>query len=676
MATLVSDSVKVFEDIELHDTWIDWSDPSITPASIGKKLMGKVDYWKHEDFAEIVDDAGEVVREAMEPHEIEREILFEAGRDNWHLTSPYGKPYYQHFLVLMKLLDPKTDISPSIADEAMFFCYGIATGKKVLNLIGCQNAGKSAGSVRIAFVCVYIDPTHTVVYVANPFDNASDSTIWGEVEEMWTNICEAHPLEDDDSKTYLFPNGFKYQNRRITLIPDVPRAATIELRNIKHVGKYKGTKKRGKDSSRGIILVLIDEVNEIDNPAFLVSLTNLSSQKGFFAITSQNFKDEEDMGGRLCEPVGVAGGSNSYDELDVDEDLHWHSAFQSITLRLDGHRAPNILAGRTIYEYLFDADDIARLRERGEQSTAYYSQARSFPIRGEEIKSVLPRSTISNSRCYDQFFDVNRVYGRVAACDPSFGGKDRSIWGYAEYCQASVIDGDGRRIQTDILNFKTHFKKLRITKDAKYNEHWFNRLAALGVNLAEFEEGAEVSSDDQVAIQCAENNLKYGISSDNFGYDSSLRHTIVSAMNKVLGFNAVAFAYNLPPQGAYLQSLKQNTTDCCKNRVSELAFLIADLFESKQVRGGEFIQTAITQTSRTRYETKNKKYEVEDKKAYKDRWSGVSPDYRDVLLTIGGMVIIKGFMKRQMQAPGTDWDTISNKVWKNKKFRINRAKRI
>ena len=49
-------------------------------------------------------------------------------------------------------------------------------------------------------------------------------------------------------------------------------------------------------------------------------LNTLVSQDQFFAITSQNFKDEEDMGGRLTQPVGLFGGPSSFDDLDIEAD--------------------------------------------------------------------------------------------------------------------------------------------------------------------------------------------------------------------------------------------------------------------------------------------------------------------------------------------------------------------
>lgn len=402
----------LFKDITLSHEHIDWANPDVDATFVTRTLMGKQTHWGRPEFDE------------MSEMEIEREILFEAGTENWGFISPYGKPYYQHFLTLVHILDPSTDISPTLSDAVMFFCLGLSMGKKILNLIGCQNASKSASSVRIAYTCLYIDPEYTVFYIANPFDNAADSTIWGEVEDVWDSMCNHHPHESGNPS--FFPNAVRYANKRIEVVKDTPKAARIELRNVKHVGKYKGTKARKDENNevRGILGMLLDEVNEIDNYAFLSMLTNLTSQDNFFAITSQNFKDTEDMGGTLTTPVDLYGGVDTFDGLDVETDIYWHSRVASITLRFDGIKQANILAGRVIYPYLFKQTNLDLLRDNyGDRSPEWYSQCRSFPIRGEDANSVLSQAKVSGSRYTDKVFSLVRVNGVVSFCDPSFGDR-------------------------------------------------------------------------------------------------------------------------------------------------------------------------------------------------------------------------------------------------------------
>jgi len=649
-----------FQGIVLNHDRLDWDDPELDADSITEALIGSdpYEYWDLDEYSE------------LKPWEVERKILFEAKRPNWGGTSLHGKPYYQHMLTLIKLLFPDTDITPSLADAVMFFCIGIGgANRKILNLIGSANSGKSASGCRIAFAIMYVDPEYTVVYVANPFDSASDSTVWGDIEELWDQLCEAHPNNTGEGfpeSSSLFPWGRKYANRMLEFVPNIPKAARIELRNTKHVGKYKGSKTRGKDVDRGVMLIVVDEVNEIENLAFLTTLANISQQDAFFAITSQNFKNEEDMGGRLAEPRSTFGGPDSYELLNIETDVWWHSAVSSVTLRFDGHKSPNILSGRTIYKKLFKLENLQQMKDDyGEASPAYFSQVRSFPARNDETNSVLSRAKISSSRHKDPFFTILQLTGSVAFCDPAFGGRDKAVWGYAIFGTAKVTDAEGNEVIQEIIIFKDSFRVVKLTKDATYNEWWFDRLRAAGIPTAEFTKDGIVSPEDQIAIQCFEWNKEAGISPNSFGYDFSMRPDIVSSMNKVLGFSSHAFNYNLEPEGLMIQNIKKNSKDCCKNRSTELAFLASDVFLTKQVRGGNHIETAITQLSRTLYETVNKKFISEGKKEYKARWQQVSPDHRDVLMGIVGMAHRRGFRQQAVVSGGkrgsTAWEIISKR---------------
>lgn len=657
MSTVLKDP---FEGVVLNHTLFDWSDPSHTADSITATLIGFVNHW---DLPEYV---------GLEPWEIERKIIFEQGRPNWGKKSIHGKPIYQHFLTLLKLMFPNTDITPSLADACMCFCIGISCGKKMENLIGSQNSGKSAFSVRIAFACMYVDPEYTAVYVANPFDNAADSTVWGDVEELWDQLVEAHPNNtgrgygpnSDTPANALFPWGKKYANRSLDFIPNIPKAARIELRNTKHVGKFKGSKMRGKDVDRGVLLVIIDEVNEIENFAFLTTLTNISSQEGFFCVTSQNFKSPEDLGGRMTEPVGTYGGATSFDNLDIDSDFFWHSSASSITLRFDGLQSPNLLAGRVIYPKLFkEADRFRIATDYGEQSPDYFSQVRSFPARNDEVNSVLSRAKISASRHKDAFFTLHNIRGNLGFCDPAFGGRDKAVFGWCSFGLATVTDAEGTQKEEELIVFKDFFHTLKLVKDAVYNDWWIDRLRACNIPIKDFVIGSEVSYEDQIAIQCRELCKQNNVPIQNFGYDFSLRPDIVSSMNRMLGFSANAFDYNQGPEGVFLQNIKKSSEDTCKNRCTELAFLAADYFLTKQVRGGTYIETAITQLSRTLYVTVNKKYVAEGKKEYKARWQQVSPDMRDVLMGLCGMAQRRGFRQNTESTGATAsvWSIINGK---------------
>ena len=663
-----------FAGVVLNHDLLNWSDPLLDADAITMRLLDFHDYYDEPEYGgpEPIDATPQEL--AKHRIGIEKKILFDAKRPNWGGSSKWGKPYFRHMLSLIKLSFPDTDITPSLADAVMLFCMGIGGGnKKLEHLIGSQNSGKSAGAIRIAFAIMIIDPEYSAVFVANPFDNAADSTVWGDVEELWDQLCEHHSNDTGkgyEDATWLFPWGKKYANRQLDLVPGLPKAGTIVLRNVKHVGKFKGSKGRGKDVTRGVMLLLVDEVNEIENPSFETMLNNLVSQDQFFAITSQNFKDEEDMGGRLTQPVGLFGGPSSFDDLDIEFDVWWHSSKSSITLRFDGHRSPNVLANRTIYPKLFKMENLQRMRDDyGVQSPDYYSQVRSFPVRGDETNSVLSRAKLSASRHKDTFFSMVRVTGRVAFCDPAFGGRDKAVFGWAEIGQAYVTDGEGKQELQELFVFKEHFRSLKLVKGAWFpgdDNYWPDRMKACGMDISDYTAGAEISYEDQIAVQCRELCLANNVPFANFGYDFSMRPDIVSSINKIMGFNCLAFDYNQGPEGHMIQNIKKTSDECCKNRCTELAFLSADLFLTRQVRGGSFIETATTQLSRTLYQTVNRKYVAEGKREYKARWQQVSPDHRDVLMGLTGVALKRGFRQSvvgQKSANGgrSVWDEITSR---------------
>jgi len=646
--------LDILKDAELHHRLVEWSDPSITADSVSRVLLGHPDgkkpqYWSYPEF------------EGMEPHEIERQILFEAGRVHWGEQGFYGKLNYQHMLMLIKLMFPATDITPSLADAVMFFCLGLCSGRKMLNLIGSQNSSKSASAARLAFACMYIDPEFTVVYVANPFDNAADATVWGDIEELWSDLVDTFPSDHKfkgKALPSIFPLAAPYENNRIEFIRGRPKSARMVLRNVKGVGKYKGNKTVGKQPDRGLYMVIVDEVNEIKDLSYLTVIYNLQGLEEFFCITSQNFKDETDMGGRLTEPDGSVSEKFgrpqpiNFDELNMETDMFWYSRFHSITLRFDGYRSPNIMAKRVIYRYLFKQTDLDRfLDDGGEQTLDFYSQVRSFPVRGAEINSLLSSSKVSISRHTDPYYRLTKVSHVLGFCDPAFGGRDKAVWGSCKIGTGYVSDAHGTEHEQDLMVFEQPFKPLALTKGAIYNDFWFDRLTKLGVDLREFPEGSAVTFEHQIAIQCLELNEMAGVPAANFGYDYSMRADIGPAMSQIIGYSSIPFDYRGEPEGVHLLGINQNSADCCKNRLTELGFLAADFFISKQVRGGGVITAAVMQLSRTTYELTGKKYLAQDKPTYKAKNQQVSPDHRDVLMGLGGLAARRGFRKGSLTTP-------------------------
>lgn len=607
---------------------IDWSRESLDADEITSEMMGSCRHFKEENRP------GPFV--GLSCLDMEIKILRDAGWRDWAGECEWtGKPLWRHMLTMIKLLLPKTDIHPHLADAVQLFCLSIGSGHKLLHMLGSQNSAKSGSTVRIAFAVMAVYPRESAVYFANPFDSASDSTIWGEVEECYDEILQSSPG--------LFSSSVKYALRKIDLVPGLPKAGTMEIRNVKHVGKFKGTKTRKTGEVDGPIIVGIDEVNEIYVFAFMRILSNMVSQDGFFAVTSQNFKDTGDMGGQLATPVAVASGDpGSYKELDREVNHVWNSFGKSMTIRFCGMRSPNILAGREIYPYLFKKENLDYMRENyGGNSPEFYSQVYSFPLEGDDSNSVLSQARINASRHDDPFFTIVRVVNKVAFCDPSFGGGDKAMWGVMEIADVEYLDPQGDRHESRILIPGT-MMSIRLEKGMAVGEDMVERARGLGIDSGIFVSGKTLSVEDQIALQCLEWNRNEGIKSGNFGYDFSMRPDIVMSMSRIIGTDTVPFDYNTEPHGYQIHCLNGNSKDVCRNRIDELAFLVSDVFANQRLRGGSSIMPAILQLSRTRFTLRHNRRIVEKKPEFKARWRG-SPDERDVLMGNVGMAYRGGF---------------------------------
>lgn len=619
----------------LHTDRIDWTNsPRPTPDSVTRQFIGPFHYWSLPQF------------QGMSAAEIEISILSGTDVLKWKGSSPW-KPFYQHFLTLTKILCPSKDITPSLADVVMLFCAGIGRGRKITNMIGSQNSGKSSLTALLVMTCMAINPTINFALIANPFKTTSESTIWGDFKEVYEEITQNHPD--------LWPESRLHADKRIVLVK-VPKAGYVEIRPVDDVGKLLGTKTKKIRRDDGtyitpLMLMVLDEVNRVKSPAFLEGLSNITSQEGFYAHTSQNFKDPADMGGRLAEPRSFHGSPDSYDQLTHDMRV-WYSFSSSITIRFNGLLSPNLLAhcepGEEIYPYLFKIVNLEHIIETyGKQSPEYYSQVLSFPVDTMEVTSVISSSTIRRSRIEDPHYTMIKRLGKVAFGDPAFGGSDLCLWGSFLVALCKVADPGGHYTDQTLFISESQMRRMKLNRDLLVDSAFLMRLSALSVrhriDLAHFIEGKPVSYEDQIAVQYAEHCIANSIPYNCFGYDSSMRHEIMNSVFRIMGSEPVSFGYNEPPKGFFLRGLKKNSEDCCGDRISELAFMAADLIDNKQVRG-ESLSPALIQLSRTQFKERGGKRFVEKKKEYKDRWSGVSPDARDVFLGGVGMAARTGMV--------------------------------
>lgn len=620
----------------------------------GNKI--KPEYWSEPEFA------------GMSPLDIEISILREQRRAQYGLESRFGIPAYRHGLIAMKQMFPPTDITPVLADIVHLSFLAYSYGRKYLHLLGSMDAGKSSSTARLAMLYMKIDPENTFGVVANPLLESADMTIYGDIAELFEQLCKHHSLPDSDVKgTLLFRDATVEAKRRINFIKNARgKGGWIALRSLKKEGVAIGAKGKGKDDRFGHGLFIFDEINRVENLRFKTDLVNISAQGYFQMHSTQNPWDEQDVGGMMASPKPWREwGWNSYDQIRQHQPVIWPTVDSGIAYRINGLDAVNIRLGKVVYPYQFRRSKLLQIIEdKGETSPEYYSQVLGIFPGGDIDMRLLSQARLSASRHDDEFFSLRAVKGRVLFCDPAHTGTgDNAVIGTAEFGPALIANTDGKQTGTDLFVVRKPMEYVKFINGIPWQtgatgdpRDFSDRFEALGGNFNNITAGAMVSYEQQIALRMAEIAKDENIPARNIGYDYSMRPEMVEAVTAIIGVAPVAFNYNTKPIGYELHATKEKTEDKCKSRIDELAYLTADVFRSKQLRGGQLILAAIIQLCKTRIQKDKPGNPIEKKPEFKLRNGNKSPDERDTLMGEIGMAFLRGFRAEGNKTAGDSSD--------------------
>lgn len=606
--------------------------------SIQQQLLGDCDYLK-------------ILEEKFGLTKIEGELQILRqwpGKPNLK-RGKFNKYWHEHLAHFIHLLFPGTFVHPWLMDECWGLEYVIHNRLDIQNLIGSKSSGKSAFMARISLALVAIQPTKTCFYAAAPFKNAAGYTIWGEIRSCFKAMTEAHP--------WMFPNAaYKTSEQRCDFDTTVfyKSAGFVELVGIENVGKLQGIKAEDPDGG-GFLGILADEIGVFPHSDFMGILDNASANDNFLCVTGCNFKSIEKMEGRLCKPTG-----REYASLSLENDHYWESDYSSFTIRLDGHYQPNILSKRVLWiKLLQERKRLGMERTHGLKGPKYMEQIRSFPNNSMADFFVITRDKIQAHGGFDPVMPDGPAT-RVAFCDPGFGGDPCKI-GIFEYGPARVTDLEGTFRTVQMFRPVAAIETIQLDMELKVDATWISRLRNVAVKpedvLANITEN--VTLEHQIALRCGELLSQYGVSRENFGYDGSMRASIVHAMVVMLGprVHSVDFGGAASDRTNIIMQGKTGK-EAYLNAVSEMYFNFAGIIESGAFRGGDMVPAAISQLCRRRWQDREKKKQVQPKSnpkkgasmtGYKEENQGRSPDDSDCLVGAAEIALRKGFSPPLLQ---------------------------
>lgn len=561
------------------------------------------------------------------PYNHEETIRFDPA-----LPDRVVRGFTQHMLRYQRYNFPAVQIDPWLVEKwEQFERIRLVEGRKIINFIGSKNSAKTNFFALFSLLMVSIDPSYTRTFISGPYKTAAEATVWGRVGTRYNQMKHAQPT--------LWKNTqYKKSDQQVVFDHQSSEAGYIELVTLDKVGKLQGAK--SLDPYRGWLILMCDEIAEFPSKALMDALDNMTGNLNFVCFTGCNFKNVEGLDGDLCRPEG-----REYAELDTEKDHDWPSNYRSWTVRFDGHRSPNVIAKKVIYNYLLTEPVRADMEYiHGLTGPKYLEQIRSFPNSSMSDYFVTTREKIRASGGYDEFiWDREGDVTKVAFCDPGFGGDPCKI-GAFRFGRGRFQDVDGQWHGMTVFEPISAIETIRLDMKLESDASWRERVTKIAPRDLFMKHDALVSLEQQIAVGCAEFLTRHGIERNNFGYDGSMRASVVHEMTAILGsaiqsidFGGEATEREVGPKAEPARSLYYNF-------VTEMYFFFGLVVQSGQFRGAERVPAALAQICRRCWGWSGKKRQIQPKAEYKSENQGRSPDDSDVL--VGALEVARraGFM--------------------------------
>jgi hypothetical protein len=316
-----------------------------------------------------------------------------------------GLGRHGHCINAINLVWPDTIWNPWLKKQIESLCEN-----QWVSWTGCAASGKTYASTMYAMIWWLADPNHSSVMLASTTAKMIRKRAWANVQELFRSAHGTFPGNLVDSKTTL-------QSRR-----GQDRAAIFALAVMDGATSKAVANIQGIHSER--ILCIIDEATDVPTAAFEAASNLSKGCREFQILAIGNPHSTLDEHGRFSEPV------DGWSSVDV-ETTEWKTK-RGICVRFDGMKSPNLIAGKTKWEFLITADQVdSSVKYEGTDSPRFYKYTRGFWAPEGVCRTVLSETMCHKYNVGGQhtYMSKNEV---IAGLDPAFGG-DRCVLRFAKY---------------------------------------------------------------------------------------------------------------------------------------------------------------------------------------------------------------------------------------------------
>lgn len=444
----------------------------------------------------------------------------------------------------------------------------------------------------IALLFWLANPKERIVLVASTSLNDLQTRIWGYIQRFYM-------MEHD--KNIVMPGKIYAANQSPKILYD---------KNDTQHGIFAVPLKPGKDSkpssnligrhAKDAFLAIIDEGTDV-NPGFLDAKDNWEQGVNFFQLmVIGNSNSKFDPHGLLSKPKG------GWHTVNPDTDTEWETKY-GICLYFDCYNSPAIYERdpekkKKLGKFLFTEDKIEAAKiSRGENTPGFWRFVRGFWPEDDLIQAVLSLIICDKFHVEDksEWSGIGNLV-KIAGIDPAFHS-----------------DGDDCVFRWATLGVNEITGKMTLDFGGKENIHYIK-----------IDDRSDEPPEYQIMNACKKLCKEIGIDErnvavDTWGAGSGFGALIENEWSKdILHVESSGRASDIQ---VATQS-DERASDVYDRRVTELWFSMRELVLGDQIRGLDTV--SMEQFCTRTYETKGRKYSIEQKKDYKLRLGKVDNHYK------------------------------------------------
>lgn len=304
-------------------------------------------------------------------------------------------------------------VEAAVGEEA-----AVRTGSSVARYVvlsGVGAAGKTFTCACLAMGWWAASPSNSLVVLTSTTKEMIGKRIWPTIAQLHGSVrVNGRPAPPGTL-------GDIIDSRR--LICATPNGQRDEKMSITALAVAHGETQKAAHNLRGLhadrILVIVDEANGTPE-AIYETIPNWSRAcSDLTVVLIGNPISRLDPHGRAMEPSDPTTSPTAY-AWATKRIPEWDFG-PGIALRFDGRDSPNVLAGTTLFPYIYTCEDWEKHRSQDENTLASWSQHRGLHPPEGLLSAVLNETALQNSPCDTPMVFMSDV-NRVAFLDPAFGG--------------------------------------------------------------------------------------------------------------------------------------------------------------------------------------------------------------------------------------------------------------